>query len=338
MDERMKILELAHWFSGNALEVIDSFSAHENAALAYATVRSQLNSMYGQTCDSVLPLVRQIANGMPISENDLEGHVTLLTKMITAESTAYQVGQLDQLDRRDNIGDIAERRVKHIGKQVWQKDEDLKEKEGRSVNWADLKRLIQRQINIITTKNTLITPTTSAPPVKVAAAANSGNDRSGQRLANNTTKGQPEKMSGNCKVCTATPRNGAHEQQGGSHCVICRSPHATDQCPDLLRMDPNERVTVLMKRGWCFGCLDGRHMLRDCPRGRPTCSTCNKGHNTMLHGRSAPIFDSNASPFVPGEIYDSHLETASTTGSEACISPILPTLPTLSQGQDSTTT
>ena len=98
MDERMKILELAHWFSGNAAEVVDSFSAHEDAALAYATVRSQLDSMYGQTCDSVLPLVRQIANGKPISEYDLEGHVTLLTKMITAESTASQVGQLDQLD------------------------------------------------------------------------------------------------------------------------------------------------------------------------------------------------------------------------------------------------
>ena len=58
--------------------------------------------------------------------------ITLLTKMITAESTASEIGQLDQLDRRDNIADISERRVKHISKQVWQKDEDLKEKEGRT--------------------------------------------------------------------------------------------------------------------------------------------------------------------------------------------------------------
>ena len=28
MDKRMKLLELAHWFSGNAAEVVDSFSAH----------------------------------------------------------------------------------------------------------------------------------------------------------------------------------------------------------------------------------------------------------------------------------------------------------------------
>ena len=83
--------------------------------------------------------------------SDLNGHVTLLTKMISAKSTVSEIGQLD---RRDNIADIAEHRVKHIAKQVWQRDEDLKEKEGRSVNFADLKRLIQRQISIITTRNT----------------------------------------------------------------------------------------------------------------------------------------------------------------------------------------
>ena len=320
MDARMKLLEMAHWFSGNAADLVDSFSANKNAEEAYAKARSQLDTLYGSTCDSILPLVRQISMGKPIAESDLEGHVTLLTKLITAESTASEIGQLDQLDRRDNIADIAERRVRHIAKQVWQKDEDLKE-EGRKFNFTDLKRLIQRQINILTTKNTLVTPySTSDNPVKVAATGATGNDQG---------KGRPT---------NATPKNGTRGQQGGSPCGICNSPHDTVQCPDLLEMGPDERVTALKKRGWCFGCLDGRHMLRDCPQGRPTCSTCNKGHNTMLHGRSPPIFDSNASSFGPGENYDSLLETASTTGSEACISPILPTLPTLSQGQDSTTT
>ena len=83
MDERMKLLKMAHWFAGNAARVVDSFSAYRDAILAHATIRSQLDSMYGQTCDSVLPLVRQIAMGKPITKYDLEGHVTLLTKMIT---------------------------------------------------------------------------------------------------------------------------------------------------------------------------------------------------------------------------------------------------------------
>ena len=31
MDERMKLLEMSHWFSGNAAKVVDSFSAHKDA-------------------------------------------------------------------------------------------------------------------------------------------------------------------------------------------------------------------------------------------------------------------------------------------------------------------
>ena len=130
--------------------------------------------------------------------------------MITAESTASEIGQLDQLDRRDNIADIAERRVKHIAKQVWQKDEDLKEKEERTVNFADLKRLIQRQINIITTKNTLVTPNSATGnPVKVAATVATANDQ------------------GRTQPTNAAVKNGARGQQGKSTCVICNAPHGS---------------------------------------------------------------------------------------------------------------
>ena len=118
MDEHMKLLEMSHWFSGNAAEVVDCYSAHKDAAVAYVTARSQLDALYGATFESVVPLVRQITMGKPVAESDLDGHVTLLTKRISAESTASEIDQLDQLDRRDNIADIAEHRVKHIAKQV----------------------------------------------------------------------------------------------------------------------------------------------------------------------------------------------------------------------------
>ena len=87
--------------------MVDCYSAHKDAAVGYATARSQLDALYGATCDSVVPLVRQIAMGKLVAESDLDGHVTLLTK-ISAESTASKIGRLDQLDRRDNIADIAE--------------------------------------------------------------------------------------------------------------------------------------------------------------------------------------------------------------------------------------
>ena len=178
MDERMKLLEMSHWFSGNAGEVVDCYSAHKDAGIGYVTARLQLDAIYSATCDSVLPLVRQIAMGKPVSEFDLNGHVKLFTKMISAEWTASKIGQLKQLDWRENIADIAENWVKHIAKKVWGKDKDLKEREGRHVKFSNLKRLIQRQINMLTTRKTLLP---LPPQIKVAANVVTRNDAANRR-------------------------------------------------------------------------------------------------------------------------------------------------------------
>ena len=55
LDERMKLLEMSHWFSGNAGGVVDCYLAHKDAGIGYATARSQLDALYGATCDSVVP-------------------------------------------------------------------------------------------------------------------------------------------------------------------------------------------------------------------------------------------------------------------------------------------
>ena len=38
MDSRMKLLEMMHWFAGNAGEVVDCYAASQDSDVAYATV------------------------------------------------------------------------------------------------------------------------------------------------------------------------------------------------------------------------------------------------------------------------------------------------------------
>ena len=45
------------------------------------------------------------------TEYDLDGHLSLFTRIIKAEEMAIEIGQLDQLNRRDVIAEIAEGRV-----------------------------------------------------------------------------------------------------------------------------------------------------------------------------------------------------------------------------------
>ena len=185
---------------------------------------------------------------------------------------------------------------------MWQRDEDLKEKEGRPVNYADLKRLSQRQINILTTRKTLLTP---GPQVKVAANIATGSDQ-GRRTPMN-----------------AIVTNGVRQQQDKSVCGVCGSVHATEKCATLLKLKPDDRVLCLKKRGLCFGCLGGGHTQRNCPNGKPRCTICKRNHHTALHGRTPnPAFNVHASSFVPGGNNASLPSTASTTGSATLMSPI----------------
>ena len=133
----------------------------------------------------------------------------------------------------------------------------------------------------------------------------------------------------------AVVKNGVRKQQDKSVCAVCSSVHDTEQCATLLKLNPDDRVMCLKRRGLCFGCLGAGLMLQDCPRGRPRCATCKKNHNTVLHGRTPhPTFSVHATSFVPGGNYASLPATASTTGSEALMSPILPVLVTPPMGED----
>ena len=104
----------------------------------------------------MVTLVRQIATGKPIGEYDLDGHLGLFTKILKAEAMAAEIGQMDQLHRRDVIAEIAEGRVRHIAKELWEKDADLKYEENRCINFSDFKRLLHRWISILTTRRTLL--------------------------------------------------------------------------------------------------------------------------------------------------------------------------------------
>ena len=133
--------------------------------------------------------------------------------------------------------------------------------------------------------------------------------------------------------------NRVRQQQDKSICGVYSLVHVTEKCATLLKLKPDDRVLCLKRRGLCFGCLGGGHIIRDCRRGRPRCATCKKNHSTALHGRTPnPAFSVHATSFVPGGNYASLSATALTTGSVALMGPILPALLTPPAGEDPSTT
>ena len=274
MDSRMKLLEMMHWFAGNAGDVVDCYAASRDSDLAYATVRSELDSLYGATSDSVVPLIRQLASGKAISEFDHDGHLTLYTRLIFAEATAREVGQMDQLNRRDNIADIAENRVKHIAKKVWELDAKLKRKHGRHINFADFKGIVHEWVGILSTRKTLMAP----PAVKVNVT----------EVVNAPTKSQTSRQIRKEKESfSSAVKEGVKRQQPSSKCNFCGSVHATEDCATFANLSVDERVKKIQQMRLCFHCFESGHISRNCD-AKPTCLKCQKRHHTLLHGQKPP--------------------------------------------------
>ena len=246
---------------------------YRDTELGYATARSQLDALFGGNCDSVVPLIHQISQGKQIAEGDYDGHMTLFTSLIKAEATAKQIDQVEQLNRRDYIGEIAEGRVKHIAKDMWKKDATLQRTVGRKISFVDFKGMILEWIGILSTKRTFMPQTT----VRVAASDTSRPSVQTDRMGGN--KGQKRQAS-------SMTLEGAKQTQASARCNVCGSAHVTEKCASLLQLSADERVKKLYDHQVCYHCLEKHHIAKFC-KNKSKCGVCSKPHHTILHGRSS---------------------------------------------------
>ena len=71
----------------------------------------------------------------------------------------------------------------------------------------------------------------------------------------------------------------------GSVCFLCSSDHDLQQCPEMKRKSPEERLKVVYEKKLCFSCLGAGHAIRDC-EAKTKCQIegCGQRHATLLHG------------------------------------------------------
>ena len=67
-------------------------------------------------------------------------------------------------------------------------------------------------------------------------------------------------------------------------CTRCRGPHDLSICQELLKIPLKERLSFLIKKGFCLRCLEHGHMAKEkkCS-ARLKCASCKQQHPTCLH-------------------------------------------------------
>ena len=51
-------------------------------------------------------------------------------------------------------------------------------------------------------------------------------------------------------------------------CLLCKQSHSLEFCKQFQKMTLNERKILLRKRGYCYGCMDGKHLSGHVIEGR----------------------------------------------------------------------
>ncbi|XP_031339663.1 uncharacterized protein LOC116168131 [Photinus pyralis] len=65
-------------------------------------------------------------------------------------------------------------------------------------------------------------------------------------------------------------------------CVICKQAHFIQQCPQFLKLTPDNRIQEIKKLRLCLNCLRENHLIANC-KSIHNCKVCRKRHNSLLH-------------------------------------------------------
>ncbi|XP_051153762.1 uncharacterized protein LOC127277018, partial [Leptopilina boulardi] len=72
--------------------------------------------------------------------------------------------------------------------------------------------------------------------------------------------------------------------QSSFKCILCNQDHMIHNCSDFLKLNISDRYQIVKKKGLCFNCLRGNHLINECKSRN--CNLCHKRHHTLLHTQS----------------------------------------------------
>ena len=263
-----KVTELAgHWFAGAARKAINAAKPTVNdplGHLAYAKVRTHLDSIYGQNVDSAAEALANLKEGGVVAKDNITAYQDLYMNMLEAESSAVAVNSMELLNRRTSLLEIMAARIPFYIEKFF---EDYEDGDG----YQTLLDFVHTRIKLL--RNTQL-PEQKTQLIKIHVTE-------ARELADNSQRYGP-------MTYTQELRESPRKEEKTEKCAYCQGLHKTTLCNRLLILSLPERIAIANKARMCFHCMDMTHNAKDCPeKNEISCSLCGrKGHITMFHGRN----------------------------------------------------
>ena len=258
-----RLQELRHYVSGSALKIVDAQLQNSDQSAGLARAMEQIEKLFGSSYDTAFHILKDLKKGGPIGEYEDKKLVDFFAELELAYALAKNAGVEDDFGRPDNIISLINSKVQFMRNPYANLMQRAK-REQRKVTFEDFQDLIFDH----TDRLRLFSTEPSGRPIKVAA-----------------TSAPVEQPASYAQKAASPPK-----PSNAPCCNICNKDHATVTCTSLAHLPSTERFQVLKNKGICHKCCNFHHP-QVC-QSIPTCSTCFKGHISLLHS-DVPIRPNN---------------------------------------------
>ena len=167
-------------FEGTAITIINAYILWADSEEAYCLCMSELEIMYSQEADTVIPSLQQAARGRQLQSVDYNGHCKLYANLRQCQALAKNLHNKYDINRDNLLNSIIENHLGHMSSNIFMERQKVRRESGKRFdfdqpmvylsNWvAHLQR--QRSTSGRTANANVASPETAAAAAAAAAAA-----------------------------------------------------------------------------------------------------------------------------------------------------------------------
>ena len=265
-DDNVKLLYLIQYCSGKAKSIIEYcllLEPHQG----FVKAKQILYETYGKRNVIARSYIANLLEGPSVKKNDSEALIELARKVEECYTTLGHLNYFSDLNCFENISKIV-RRLPFDLQSRWLRISAGVEREGREPDFADLKRFIVNEADVVK-----------------SSYANSLN-----------FKLKPGSVFGvNTHYTVASNSTKAINTY---ECKFCRSlKHVLWKCPEFSEISVKERLRFMHQRHLCYNCGKTGHISKYCySEAACTKNGCKQKHHLLLHQERRDVSPSKDKP------------------------------------------
>nr|XP_039265634.1 uncharacterized protein LOC120341224 [Styela clava] len=297
--DALKLAFLLHQCKGKAKSLIQHCSIFE-PEVGYAKAKDILHKKFGDSdvvTEAFKEQLHRCSNIKPDDHAALQDYALLMRKCVLVLGKLDSLGEMNTSDR---IIDFASK-LPYSSQKGWErKAVKIKNNTGKKAQIWDLADFIEEEADI--------------------AGSNTAKSLNIRRREDKPQqKRQSTRKSTTYTVKTEDVKATSHVQSPAIlKCKCCSFSHLLSKCEKFNSKSIEERVKFLKEIGFCFNCLRGGHLVKDC-KSQYTCSVkgCGRRHHTLLHLNTKKLENEENANFKKNDDKQSSIQKNVTTAVQA---------------------